>query len=265
MSITVSQLYIHPIKSAAAISVNALELSMMGPRYDRRFMIVDEQGHFVTQREFAQLCFIKTAISEQCLTMSIDSVGEYHLELPVQGRNYIKVKVWGDYCDALDCGDQVADFLSDYLNKSVRLVFMPDDVQRLVDPTFAKQGETVGFADGFPLLLCNESSLQDFNQHLSQTITIKRFRPNIVISGAHAYAEDEWKTIQIGDLHFDIVKPCSRCVIPSINPLTGVKEPEVTQALAKHRRIGKAVYFGQNMLFKGSGVISIGDQVKVLS
>jgi hypothetical protein len=142
---------------------------------------------------------------------------------------------------------------------------MPEDSVRPVDPDYARSGDQVGFADGFPLLLITEASLQAFNTELGMAIGSGRFRPNIVVAGNAPYAEDEWRHLRIGSIEFDVVKPCSRCVIPSLDPLTAQRQPIVSKTLARTRRRGDAVYFGQNLIHRGLGSIAVGDSVTVLA
>ena len=155
-------------------------------------------------------------------------------------------------------------WFSERLKRSCRLVYMADVTRRLVDKAYAKQNETVSFADGFPLLLTTDASLQSFNQHLSRPIDMVRFRPNVVISGSLPWEEDQWQAIRIGNLEFDISKPCSRCVIPTINSSTMQKESEVFQVLRDYREKNGEVFFGQNLLPRGIGKISVGDEVELL-
>ena len=134
----------------------------------------------------------------------------------------------------------------------------------LVDENYAKRPQTVSFADGFPLLLTTQASLADFNSHLTGSIEMVRFRPNLVVEGSLPWEEDGWRRIRVGETEFDVVKPCSRCAIPTINPITAQKEPEVFAMLKAYRTKGSEVYFGQNLLPQNMGIIKIGDQVEVL-
>jgi uncharacterized protein YcbX len=152
------------------------------------------------------------------------------------------------------------------------MYYLPDDEVRAVDPVYARSGDQVGFADGFPLLLISEASLAAFNAQLSiasagapTAIGSERFRPNIVVAGNAPYAEDEWRKLRIGAIEFDVVKPCSRCVIPSIDPLSAERQPIISKTLARTRRRGDAVYFGQNLIHRGIGTIKVGDEVVVLT
>ena len=266
-SIRVSQLNIYPVKSTRGLSLSDLCIGPLGPHMDRRWMIIDaDNGHFITQREHSRLCLVGATLSGTALTLTAPTLDPLLVsQQQSQSGSSRQVKIWQDWVEAFDCGDQAAQWLSSFLKTSVRLVFMADDCHRLVDQNFSQQSECVSFADGFPILLISESSLEDFNQHIDSPIHMNRFRPNIVVSGCAAYAEDHWQTIQIGLLSFELVKPCSRCVIPSIDPQTANKQVEISKALAKHRRRDGAVYFGQNLVANEQGIISVGDQVTVLA
>jgi len=141
---------------------------------------------------------------------------------------------------------------------------MAENFKRFVDRDFAKQGETVSFADGYPLLLTTDASLQQFNHWLGEPIGMNRFRPNLVLSGSLPFAEDEWKTIRIGNIEFDVAKPCARCMVPSIDPETLEQNPQVLKTLAKYRKQGNGVNFGQNLIPRSFGKIEVGEAVKIL-
>jgi uncharacterized protein YcbX len=145
-----------------------------------------------------------------------------------------------------------------------RLVYMPDSCQRLVDGHFARDGETVSFADGFPLLLISQASLDDLNRKLDNPVPMNRFRPNLVVNGCDPFAEDGWRRIRIGDVEFDVAKPCSRCVIPSIDQATAQRDGQINRVLAGFRRFNGQVLFGQNLLYQRAGTLTLGDSVEVL-
>jgi uncharacterized protein YcbX len=142
---------------------------------------------------------------------------------------------------------------------------MPDDARRRVQPLYARRGETVSFADGFPLLLISQASLDDLNARLDQPVPMNRFRPNLVVSGCEAFDEDRWQRIRIGTLEFDVAKPCSRCVMPSIDQATAQRDPQINRVLASYRRRDGQVYFGQNLLYPEYGSLAVGDTLEVLA
>ncbi|MCW8983326.1 MAG: MOSC domain-containing protein, partial [Gammaproteobacteria bacterium] len=174
------------------------------------------------------------------------------------------VKVWNDQCAAIDGGDEAAEWLSQFLGEPSRLVYFPEDELRQVDPNFANAGERTAFSDGFPILLISQSSLDDLNARLESPVTMQRFRPNLVIDGCEPFAEDGWQKIRIGDITLRIVKPCSRCVIPTIDLETGMKGAEPIKTLASYRMRENRIYFGQNVIAEGCGQIEVGMAVEIL-
>ena len=265
--LTVSQLYVHPVKSLAGFQLSQVKLTGKGPEYDRRWMVVNGTGKFVTQRQYPKMCLIGTSIDDGVLSLS-DPSGDLCRVRPAQG-GIRQVQVWHDLVAAHDCGDEVAHWLSNFLGVSVRLVYMPERSTRLVDQEYALNNEAVSFADGFPLLLVSQSSLDLLNQKLDLTVSMERFRPNVVISGCEAHAEDDWQKVEIAGNTLSLPKPCSRCVIPSIDPLTGLKQDQVIKVLSGYRRRAGKIYFGQNALIEQTteqreSILSVGDSVTVL-
>ena len=279
MDLRISQLYRYPVKSMGAVKLQQARIDRFGIEKDRRWMLVDNNGKFITQREIAQMTLLSVTESELVggdWELAIEAPQD--LELPEQceqtlsfsvSKHFalnesVSVAVWGDACEGKVADDFINQWLSLVLGIPCRLVFMEEGYSRNVDKEYAKNNETVSFADGFPLLLTTEPSLTAFNQHLESPIEMLRFRPNIVISGNHSFAEDGWKTLRVGNIDFCVVKPCSRCAIPTINRRSAKKEPAVFKALKQYRSIGKEVYFGQNLLAMSVGTISVGDKVEII-
>lgn len=258
----VSELHIYPLKSAKGLSLTQVSLDQRGPSLDRRWMVVSNKDRFITQRQKPKMCLIETTLTGQSL--SLNAPGMTPISIATNNLER-QVFVWKDSVNSVDCGDTAAQWLSDFLETDCRLVYMPEQTQRLVDPDYATQHETVSFADGFPSLIISQSSLDDFNKKLDIPIKMVNFRPNIVIAGCAAYAEDTWKEIRINGITFSLVKPCSRCIIPSIDSQTGIKNSAVTHALNTHRRRDRASYFGQNALHDKPGNIHVGDNVELVS
>jgi len=265
--ISLTQLAIYPVKSTAQISLNTADISPFGLSMDRRWMIIDSNGQMLTQRKYANMCLIKSAISNNTLTLSAPAMPPLTLPLNISASEHpaqLKATVWNDTCNAYNCGTEAAGWLSDFLNTPARLVFFPQHEIRQVDLTYARTGDTTAFSDGFPYLLITQASLDDLNSRLTTPVEMKRFRPNLVVSGTVAFAEDSWKKIRIGDTLFNVVKPCSRCAIPGINPQTAEKTAEPLKTLAGYRLRDNNIYFGQNVIAEGSGVLTVGMEVEVL-
>lgn len=265
-TVTVSELAIYPVKSLGGIALSHLQFDEIGPAGDRRYVVADSKGRFLTQRQYPRMTLIRVALRGRALELSAPDMAPLSLSRPAaDGGERREVTVWRDRVAACDMGDAAAAWLSSYLGAGVRLYYMPDDSVRAVDPQYGRAGDRVGFADGFPVLLIGAASLADLNRALPAPIESRRFRPNIVVAGASPYAEDTWRRLRIGALEFDVVKPCSRCVIPSIDPLTAARQAVVAQVLAAQRRRGDAVYFGQNLIPRGSGEVAVGDAVTILA
>lgn len=264
MSVYVSQLNIYPVKSLRGISMTTMRIARKGPCFDRHWMLIDEKGNFLTQRKLPRMALIDTAINESTLTLTYqDKQFDLPIELPRLPSQ--KVSVWRDVVEVCDLGDGVAGWLSSILDKPCRLVVMSPEYERQVDLNYGRQGDIIGFADGFSVLLIAEASLEDFNRHLSNKITMQRFRPNIVVAGCEPFAEDSWQKLCIGDLVFDVAKPCTRCVIPTIDPNTADRSPEIWHALQDYRQKDGKVFFGQNLIHRAEGEIKVGDTVEILS
>jgi len=177
----------------------------------------------------------------------------------------VAVRVWDDRVSAERVSAEADAWLSQFIEQACRLVHMPDTARRAVDPDYAAADDQVGFADGFPFLLISQASLDDLNARLDQPLPMLRFRPNLVISGCAPYAEDNWRRIRIGALEFRVAKPCSRCVIPTIDYATGEHGREPLQTLMTYRRRDNKIYFGQNLIHDASGRLERGMPVEVLA
>lgn len=259
--ITLSQLTIYPVKSCAGIKLQSADTSPFGLKYDRRWMLVDANGEMITQRQHPRMCLIQPTLDNGQL--SLNATGMDQLQV-TQGTVEIAVSVWEDQCNAVDCGDQAAEWLSEFMGLPTRLVYFPEDEIRQVDLSYAQPGDITAFSDGFPYLLISQASLDALNSRLQAPVEMRRFRPNLVVEGCEAFAEDQWQSLRIGNVTFRRVKPCGRCVIPSIDPLTAEKNPEVVRTLAGFRKTGKRVLFGQNLTASGQGTLHAGMTVSLI-
>ncbi|EOR95704.1 Flavodoxin reductases (ferredoxin-NADPH reductases) family 1 [Arcticibacter svalbardensis MN12-7] len=261
----ITELFIYPIKSLSGISVNQAEVTSRGFKYDRRWMLVDEHNRFLTQREHPQMALIQVHITNTGLQVSHPLHGSLNIPFHNLDQNKLPVVIWDDTCDAEFVGDQQDAWFSTVLNTKCRLVYMPDDSKREVDQRYAKSGIITSFSDGYPFLLIGQASLDDLNSHLQQPLPIDRFRPNIVFQGGQPYEEDRMNAITIAGIQFYGVKLCARCTITTIDQQTGIKDKEPLKTLATYRLKNNKVLFGQNLTHEGSGHLTIGDQIKVLS
>lgn len=268
VTVKVSGLHYYPIKSCAGTTEDAAEVGVRGIVHDREWMVVDDADEFITQREIPKMCLVKPIVNEanSKLSLSLSAPGINSIQVPAtDAHGQRRVKVWSDKCRADDQGDEAALWLSEYLGVKCRLVRMSPDYKRQCDQRYAKRKtDQTGFADGFPVLLISEESLVDLNNRLSDKILMNRFRPNIVVTGCSAFAEDNWKTVRIGEVVFDVVKPCARCVITTVDQANADKGIEPLKTLSSFRNNQNRILFGQNLVHHGPGKIKVGDTLEVL-
>ncbi len=262
-TISVSEIIIYPVKSFAGVTLSLASLDKFGLAGDRRWMLVDDAGIAITQRSEPRLALVEAEPGEHILSLRF--CGESLIvDTPSSTADVRHVKIWNDAVVAADAGEEAALWLSARLGIKCRLMHMPQSTDRLVDRHYASQLETVGFADAFPILLISQASLDDLNSRLETPVPMNRFRPNLVVSGCDPFAEDGWKRIRIGEVELDVVKPCDRCVMPSIDQATAGRDKNINRVLASYRRRNGKIYFGQNLLYRGTGIIRLSSPVEVI-
>lgn len=259
--IRVDSLHIYPVKSCRGIAVPRVHVERRGFRGDRRWMIVREDGTFVTQRDRSQLCLIGTEISNQGIVLRYQT---HVLEIPMALATgpRMAVTVWRSVVDAIEYAP-ARPLISEAVGQAARLVYMADDVQRAVHDSYARAGDIVSFADGFPVLLASTASLHDLEERASTPLSMTRFRPNVVVSGAEPFAEDAWTRLRIADVAMRVAKPCERCVVTTIDPETAERGKEPLRTLAKFRKRGDAVDFAVNLIPESLGELAVGDHVEI--
>jgi uncharacterized protein YcbX len=264
MTLRLSGLNIYPIKSGRGIALEQSEVDHFGLRYDRRWMVVDQAGQFLSQRSHARLALVVPTIRDELLLVT--APGMPTLDLPLRPSQTVstRVTVWRDTCTASWLGERPAQWFSDFLECRCSLVHMAADVLRPANPTFAPAGTRVSFADAFPFLLISEASLADLNRRLETPLPMNRFRPNLVVSGGEPYQEDHWERIEVGGIGLRVVKPCGRCLVTTTDQMTGDRGKEPLRTLATYRKRGAEVMFGQNVVHDGPGRLSVGDPVRLV-
>lgn len=266
---SLSELYRYPVKSTAYEALESVNLDALGLEGDRRWMVVEaSNGRFLTQRLLPQMGRIEARWQEGFAALRLRAPGMDDLLVNVPGRdeNLRGVLIWRDMLQVPDAGDAAAQWLSAFLGRDVRLVQMPEQRARQVDTAYAEPGEHVHFADGFPLLLIGQGSLDDLSAKVGLPLEMLRFRPNLVVTGAEPFAEDGWKRIRIGDVTFKVAKPCSRCILTTIDPHTGERDAtrEPLATLLGYRNVNGEAMFGQNLIALNSGALRVGMDVEVL-
>ena len=270
---TISDLYIYPIKSLGGIAVTEAIVDEKGFQNDRRFMLVSPNGTFITQRANPQMALIDVAIEGAQLRVWHRHRPDDVLEIALQptGVEELSAIVWHEQkVDSVTVSAEADRWFSGVVGQPCRLVFMPETTRRAVDPDYARHNDAVSFADGYPYLLIGQASLDYLNQHLPEPMDMRRFRPNIVVSGTTPNDEDTWHQFQIGGLNFYGVKPCARCVLTTIDPDTAQKGKEPLRTLATYRQWKQKILFGQNVLAELTtespiGVLRVGQTIDVVS
>ncbi len=274
MSLTLSALYIYPVKSLRGIAVSSAVVTDRGLRLDRRWMLVDAAGRFMSQRQTPRMALVNVAVKDAGLELCAPGMEPLQVPFEAPEPAPLEVEVWRDRCEARTVGAAFDRWFSDFLGQDCRLVQMPEQTLRPVDPVYAVHPDDhVSFADGYPFLLITQASLDDLNRRLlargAAPVDMIRFRPNLVIRGSEPYAEDHWRGFCIGTTVFRSVKPCSRCVIPTVDIATGVKGREPLATLTQYRRRDNKVYFGQNLIHEppapgAAPELHVGDPVELL-
>jgi MOSC domain-containing protein len=265
MPITISSLIYYPIKACRGFEVESAQVERMGLQDDRRMMVVTNEGEFLTQREHSKLAWVTPTLEDRVLTLSAPNFDSIRVSVEKTGTTQ-PVNIWHSKgVPAIDQGDESAQWFSDWLGASVRLVHIADGIQRRLNPQYAINADDhTGFADGYPILIISEESLHDLNARLEASVPMNRFRPNLVVKGCEPYAEDSWNQIKAGSVELAIVKPCARCVVTMIDKDTLTQSKEPLKTLAKYRKRTRGVIFGQNIIPVNGGRLQLGMSVDVL-
>ena len=260
--ISLEGLYYYPIKSCRG---TALDEAIIGPRgivADRHWMVIDAMGNFLSQRELPRMALIEPRLGNGTLNISAPGMAPIMIHANGDGSRR-HVTVWDDKCVAIDEGDITATWFTTFLGVDARLVRIPDDEVRRVDPTYATSTDQVGFADVFSFLLTSQTSLHELNRRLDAPLPMNRFRPNIVIDGAEPFEEDRWQSIRIDGISFTVAKPCARCAITTTDQNTAERSKEPLRTLATFRKATTGVMFGQNLVHQSTGILRVGSEVEV--
>jgi len=264
MFLKISEIVVYPVKSLAGNHHSEAEIVATGFRDDRGWMIVDEQGVFITQRQHPSMSLIRTEVLERALQLTLPGLQPVEIPTLDEGPGP-RVEVWEQPCEAVDQGARAAELLSEYLGRPCRLVRMSSAFRRQIKAKYHNGDDaSLGFSDSMPFLLTSQASLDDLNGRLTEPIEMDRFRPNLVVSGGAAFQEDGWKRIRIGETRFCVAKSCVRCEITTVDQSTGIKGIEPLETLGTYRAGPKGVLFGRHLVHEGRGTIRLGDPVEVL-
>ena len=269
--LTISELFIYPIKSLRGISLQSACVTDRGLQNDRRWMIVDENNQFLSLRTIPKMALLKVEMNDRGLkVISLEHAGnDFYFLFDQQDNNPESVTIWNATVEAKRVGKEADGWFSEMLGVKCKLVFMPDNSMRPVNTTsgFAPEGKFTSFADAYPFLMIGQSSMDDLNLRMQIPLTIERFRPNIVFSGGFPYQEDVIEDFIIGQINFTGLENCRRCMVPNIDPEKGVlnSDKEPTKTLATYRMRDNKIEFGRNVVHQGTGLISVGDELQLVN
>ncbi len=268
MPLTLSSIYVYPVKGLRGIGLAEARCTERGLENDRRWMVVDTQGEFLSQRQHPRMATVWTDIGPGVLNLSAPDRDAVDIPIEPDAPGTLRVRVWRSVCDAAPVAGHADEWLSDYLGVACRLVYMPRQSHRYSNPYFAGAGREVGFADGYAYLAIGEASLADLNARLAArghpAVPMNRFRPNLVVAGSQPYAEDGWREVGIGEALLQAAKPCGRCQVTTTDQATGeVVGPEPLATLSTYRDSKEfGVMFGMNLVTVKTGTIRVGDAVQ---
>jgi uncharacterized protein YcbX len=264
----ISEINIYPIKSLGGISLQQSKVEKRGLQYDRRWLLVDKENIFITQREINELCLFKINFSNDGFVISnAKAANDFMIPFGIDAGEKSEVTIWDDNCEALHFSDEADRWFSDIIDYDCKLVYMPDTTQREANKDFAIADDIVSFADGYPILIIGESALENYNNVSGNNFKMNRFRPNLVFTGGSAHLEDTWRKFNINGTDYYGVKTCGRCVITTIEQETAVSGKEPLKTLAEYRTINNSIKFGMNVIpgpLHEKSVIKIGDEINIL-
>jgi len=266
MTIKLSGIYIYPIKSMGGVSLEKAEVEQRGLMHDRRFLVANSAFKVLTQRDLPKMALFSLKLLKDQLVVNYDENEIEKLHIPLYSQSdfekRVRVEIWGSSVNALLCGENYDMWFSHILGTQCHLVYMDECAYRKVD-SGEGIGNQVSFADSYPLLLTGEASLQNLNTRLEITCPMNRFRANLIFSGGKPFDEDSWEEFEINGIEFSMGKRSARCVVTTIDQKTGKRGKEPLNTLAKFRRDGGEVYFGQYCFSRGYGSIRVGDSINI--
>ncbi len=259
---TLSEIWVYPVKSLGGYRLPEANVLPKGLAHDRRWMLIDSNNQFLTQRTLPQLALFQARMVGTELVLTH---GKQRFELAAEARQgeVFSATVWDDTVQVQGCSTAADQWFSDLLGWPVRFVAFPEMNPRQVDRAYSSEGQWVSLADGYPVLIIGEASLADLNARLATPVPMNRFRPNLVFTNGQPYEEDGWSDFRVGEVTFKGVKPCARCVMTTVDQHTGVKGTEPLATLSAYRKKNGKVYFGQNVLATSGGLVREGDLIEI--
>lgn len=266
VSAFLQDIFVYPIKSLGGISLKSSITEERGLPFDRRWLLVDKKNSFLTQRKHSMMSLLQVFIEEEHLRIEhkLNEMVPLMVPLDTISTERIQVNIFDDLVVApLIRNAKIEEWFSNFMGEEVQFIQMDEKTHRKIDPDYAKNGEEVSFADGYPFMVTSQASLNELNTRLEEPLPMNRFRPNFVIAGTEPWEEDNWKQLTIGSTVFSVVKPCSRCKVTTINQENAEKGQEPLRTLSTYRKFNNKIIFGQNLILKSPGEIKVDDEVKI--
>jgi uncharacterized protein YcbX len=266
----IESLHVYPIKSIAGLACDRCEVTARGLQDDRRYLLIDRDGQFITGRTQPDLVLVSARRHNNAWHIDAPRMPTLHLVKPAANTPPVPLRIWRDDVTGTPVSEKADRWFSEYLGIDCRLVYQnATDVRHVHPANGTRENDEVSFADGYPVLLIGSASLTDLNQKLATPVAMSRFRTNIVASTATAFEEDDWQRVRIGEVEFDVVKRCARCVFTTVDPLSGQRdatgEPLATLRSYRLDKGERGVMFGVNLVPRGTGVIETGTPIEVLA
>jgi len=262
-----SEINIYPVKSLGGILLNESKIEQRGLQYDRRWVLVDENNRFISQREIHKLCLFRLSFENNGFKITNDEYSSaINIPFGVQSGRNANVTVWDDTCSAIHYSAEADKWISDIIGSNCRLMYMPDSCKREVNKDFVIDNDIVSFVDAFPILILGQSSMDNYNKISGNNFKINRFRPSLVFKGGEAHDEDRWKKFTLNETEYNVIKPCSRCEITTVEQETGIAGKEPLATLAKYRKQGHRILFGMYVLtgkLNENSIVKVGSEIEV--
>lgn len=261
----ISGLFVYPIKSLGGVALAKAQVTAWGLNHDRRWMLVNENNRFLSQREVPEMALLYVEITTNGLVVIHRQQPEEFINIPFlfDAKETVVCTIWDDECEAEFVDSEIDNWFTKVLGLKCRLVYMPATTRRPVDQHYALPQHITSFTDAFPFLIIGQASLDELNGRLTEPVPMDRFRPNIVFTGGEAFQEDQMQHFTIKQINFYGVKPCARCPVVTVNQATGIAGKEPLKTLAGYRKKSNKVYFGQNLIHDGEGIINLNDEIVV--
>ncbi len=256
--VELAELYVYPLKSAAGIKLEHAKVGLRGLEFDRRWMLVDEDGQFISQRKHPRMALLKMSAEADAFRVDAEGMPPLLIKHALEEEQQRSVQIWSSNLKAWLYPAQYSKWFSQFLGMECQLVAMPDDGERIANPENTRSLTPIRFVDGYPILMISENSLVDLNSRLDTPVPMNRFRANFILRNCEAYAEDSWDQLTIGDLKLETIKRCPRCVVTTVDQATAEKAAEPLRTLGQYRRFGSGVDFGMYTRALNEGSVSVG-------